>query len=213
MSMSRRIEPFHLDVLKEVGNIGAGHAATALSSLLDKDIDMKVPQVKLEPFHMFGNMFREDMENVAAIYFRIDGEVTGSMFFMLPVKEANSFVQKLTGDTSQKITVSNTTELAVSALSEAGNILAGSYLTALADFTRLNLIPSPPGFAVDMASAILSYALVPLSAAADEALIIETEIIENDRESNKVLNGYFFFLPDPGSLGKILQSLGVPADE
>lgn len=51
MNDNSKITSFHLDVLKEIGNIGAAHAATALSDLLGKKIDMKVPKVEMVPFH------------------------------------------------------------------------------------------------------------------------------------------------------------------
>lgn len=92
-----------------------------------------------------------------------------------------------------------------SILSEVGNILAGSYLSSLADFTQLAMLPTVPGFAVDMAGAILSYGLLHMSHMGNEALLIDTNFLEG---SNRV-QGQFFLIPDPESFDAIFEALGV----
>ncbi|WP_280768959.1 chemotaxis protein CheC [Salipaludibacillus daqingensis] len=207
------IKSQHLDILKEVGNIGAGNAATALSQMLHKVIDMKVPAVKVVPFTEISDAVGGEEAVVAAVFLRIEGEAPGNMFFMLPVNEANDLIRQLIGDPSLHLQQEPIDEMGASALCEVGNILAGSYLSSLSDFTKLNLQPTPPAVAVDMTMALLSAGLVELSEAGDYAIVIDTEINEKDQDNTIQSKGHFFLLPDPDSLEKIFRSLGVNMDE
>ncbi len=202
-----RLKPYHLDVLKEIGNIGAGHAATALSQLLGKTIDMKVPDVRVISFQEITDLVGGSDVIVAGTFLRIEGDVPGSMFFMVPITEAEVLIQRLTGNKSFQLQQPPYEEMGISALQEVGNILAGSYLSSLSDFTKLNLQPTVPGLSIDMAGAILSYGLIPLSQVGDTAIVIDTHITEI-RESHKAA-GHFFLLPDPDSFDILFSSLGV----
>ncbi|AOM83164.1 chemotaxis protein CheC [Salisediminibacterium beveridgei] len=203
----------HLDILREIGNIGAGNAATSLSAMLSKTIDMKVPSVRVVPFNDICESVGGEEAVVAAVFLRIDGDAPGSMFFMLPADEASSLIQQLIMDPSVDFASSDIPEMALSAMNEVGNILSGSYLSALSDFTKLNLQPTPPAVAIDMSMAILSFGLVEISKVGDYAILIDTEINEKDEDNSVQTKGHFFLLPDPDSLGIIFRSLGVNPDE
>jgi chemotaxis protein CheC len=197
---------FQLDVLKEVGNIGAGHAATALSKLLDKPVDMQVPKVNVLPFQEVADMIGGAESIVIAVYLRVVGEAPGNMFFMLSLSSAKRLLQQLLG-----LEVENEdsfSEMEISAVSEIGNILAGSYLSSLSDLTQLNLAPTVPGLAIDMAGAIISYGLIEYGQVGDHALLIDTKFLEGHDE----VEGHFFFIPDPESFQKIFKALGVPLE-
>lgn len=194
---------FQLDVLKEVGNIGAGHAATALSTLLDKPIDMLVPKVRMLPFEEICASVGGAETVVLAIFLRVEGDAPGNMFFILDLDAAKNMLRDLVG-----LSISDQeeySELELSALNEIGNILAGSYLSSLADFTNLNMQPTVPALAIDMAGAILSYGLLQFGQMGDQALLIDTKFLEGENE----VQGHFFLIPDPESFGKIFSALGV----
>jgi chemotaxis protein CheC len=194
---------FHLDVLKEVGNIGAGHAATALSRLLDKPVDMLVPTVRMVPFEEISNSVGGSEQVVIAIFLRVEGETPGNIFFILSQESAKKMLRNLVG-----IEVNNEdsySEMEISALNEIGNILAGSYLTSLADFTNLYMVPTVPSLAIDMAGAILSYGLLKFGEMGDHALFIDTKFLDGVDE----IDGHFFLIPDPQSFQKIFSALGV----
>jgi chemotaxis protein CheC len=194
---------FHLDVLKEVGNIGAGHAATALSRLLDKPVDMLVPTVRMVPFEEISNSVGGSEQVVIAIFLRVEGETPGNIFFILSQESAKKMLRNLVG-----IEVNNEdsySEMEISALNEIGNILAGSYLTSLADFTNLYMVPTVPSLAIDMAGAILSYGLLKFGEMGDHALFIDTKFLDGVDE----IEGHFFLIPDPESFQKIFSALGV----
>ena len=198
-----------LDVLKEIGNIGAGHAATSLSKLLNKKIDMKVPDVQIVTFDEMMEMAGGAENIVAGVFLRIEGDVPGSMFFILPLEQATRFVQDMIGDATINLATPPYDELALSALQELGNILSGSYLSSLSDFTQLSLYPSVPALAIDMVGAIVTYGLVELSQVSDYAIVINTELEGEENSLSDTVNGHFFLLPDPDSFATLFQSLGV----
>ncbi|WP_375547006.1 chemotaxis protein CheC [Paenibacillus sp.] len=193
-----------MDVLREVGNIGAGNAATALSRLLNKPVDMAVPKVRLLPFEEISEMLGGAEQVVITIFLRVEGDAPGNLFFILSPEAAKNLLKELVGILPQTEDFLN--EMEQSALCEIGNILAGSYLSSLADFTRLVMSPTVPALAMDMAGAILSYGLLQFGQMGDDALLIDTTFLEGDHE----MQGQFFLIPDPDSFAKIFQSLGVP---
>jgi chemotaxis protein CheC len=195
-----------MDVLKEVGNIGAGHAATALSKLLDKQVDMMVPKVRMVPFEEIAESVGGIEQVVVAIFLRIEGETPGNMFFILTQESAKRLLKKIVGIEVEE--EESYTEMELSALNEIGNILAGSYLTSLADFTNLNMQPTVPSLAIDMAGAILTYGLLQYGEMGDHALLIDTAFLEGKDE----VEGHFFLIPDPESFDRIFAALGVPSE-
>jgi chemotaxis protein CheC len=200
-----RFGEFQFDVLKEIGNIGAGNAATALSKIISKEIDMKVPHVQIIGFDEIADFVGGTENVVVSVFLRINGDVPGNMFFILTVESAKSLVKHfLQVDPAEN----GFTELQFSALCEIGNILIGSYLSSLADFTHLNMFPSVPAIAIDMAGAILSYGLIELGHLGDFALSIDTAFLG----SEQAVEGHFFLLPDPDSLEKLFSALGVPLE-
>jgi chemotaxis protein CheC len=201
MSYFEKLDMNHIDILREIGNIGAGNAATALSQLLNKKIEMNVPDVRIVSFDEMMELVGGAEHVVASVFLRIEGDISGNMFFMLSLEQAERFIQQMTGN-------KELSELGSSALQELGNILAGSYLSALADFTKLKLHPSVPALSVDMIGAILEYGLIELSRVGDFAIVIDTALYEEEQEQDSV-NGHFFLLPDPDSFTPIFQSLGV----
>lgn len=213
MSYLDRIKNAHLDTFKEIGNIGAGHAATALSTLMNKKINMVVPTVQILHFDEVMEMAGGPDNIVASVFLRIEGDIEGSMFFVLQLEQAALFIQKLTGDQSFSFDHPPYSEMALSALQELGNILSGSYLSALGDFTGLHVFPSVPALAIDMVGAVMSDGLFEISQYSDYAIFIDTTLKEADGKASDSVKGHFFLLPDPNSFWKVLDALGVPLDE
>lgn len=192
-----------IDVLREIGNIGAGNAATALAKMLNTKIDMEVPKVKILEFKNVNDILGGAEIIVAGILLRVTGDLTGNMMFIMDLKAARILVNILMG-----LPVENSgefTELEISALKELGNILAGSYLSALSMLTSLRIMPSVPEIAIDMAGAIISVPAIEFGKVGDTVLYIETEFSEG---STKVV-GDFFLVPDVESYDILLKALGV----
>lgn len=208
MDKAHKITSLHLDILKEIGNIGAAHAATALSDILNKKIDMRVPKVEMVTFNDMMEIVGGSETVVVGIYLRIEGDAEGSMFFILPVEQANSFIRRLIKDESFDFKAQNVSELGISAMQELGNILSGSYLSALSNFTGLKIYPTVPGLSVDMFGAIISIGLIEISKVSDTVIVINTSIFEDEQTDSQEVRGHFFLLPDPDSFRNLFKALG-----
>jgi len=201
-----KMQGIQLDVLKEVGNIGAGHAATALSSMIQKPIDMKVPNVKILPFSDIEEYLGGEDQVVIGIFLRVEGDISGNMFFIMSIESAQQLISQLTG--KEVHDTESLSEMDFSALKEAGNILAGSYISSLADFTNLTLTPSVPALAMDMVGAIMSFGFIQVSQYSDVAIVIDTTFLEDQQ----MVEGHFFLIPDPDGLSTLFSALGVPLE-
>lgn len=198
-----RLTSQYLDILKEIGNIGAGNATSALAQMLDTKVDMNVPQVRLLDFKEVGDLMGGADQIMAGIYLAVEGDIDGSIMFLSGVKSAKILVNKMMqqepeGDSE------GFTEIELSALQEIGNIITGSYLNSMSMLTNLKMIPSVPYIAVDMAGAILSVPAIEFGMMGDYIMLIETKFFDDSD-----LNGYFILLPDMESWKKILKALGV----
>lgn len=191
-----------LDALKEMGNIGAGNAATALSQILGRRIDMAVPRARVLELSDVPEVLGGSEELVVGVYLRIFGDIQGNIMFLLPIDSAERLVELLLGAKEPEGLAG---EISQSAIMEVGNILTSSYLNALSLFADLTIVPSTPALGYDMAGAILSTVLIELSEVSDHALLIETEFNDN----GEALEGHFFMLPDVDSLNVLLKSIGA----
>ncbi|MBO6283306.1 MAG: chemotaxis protein CheC, partial [Pseudobutyrivibrio sp.] len=144
----------YFDVLKEIGNIGAGNATTAIANMLGLRIDMSVPEVAFLPVEDLGSAIGSEDEIIVGILLGVEEDIDGSMMFLMDMPSAHHIVNKLMmRDDSYNEPFD---EMDLSAIKEVGNIIAGSYLSALSGLTNLTIVPSVPFVAVDMAAAILS---------------------------------------------------------
>ncbi len=196
------INTVYFDVLREIGNIGAGNATTALAKMLDMKIDMKVPNVQLLEFKDLAAVISSEDEPVMGILLEVESDIAGSMMFFLELDSAHYLVNKLMmrdPDSREEFT-----EMDLSALKEIGNIIAGSYLSALSSLTNMTITSSIPYLCIDMAGAILSVPAIEFGKYGDKALLIQTEFGDEVR-----INGYFILLPELDSYEKILNSLGI----
>lgn len=198
----------YFDVLKELGNIGAGNATTALAQLINCKVDMKVPQVRLLEFNELGNILGGEETVLVSIYLQVEGDVEGSMMFVLPEKSALHLVNKLMsgmlGVPEKPVEECEFGEMECSAMKEVGNIITGAYLNALSSLTSMKIFPSVPQLGIDMAGAILSVPAAEFGIIGDKILLIQTQF-SDDIE----LDGYFILIPDVESYERILSALGV----
>jgi chemotaxis protein CheC len=193
------LSPMQLDVLQEVGNIGAGNAATALSQLLNSKVDMSVPAVNIVPFDdIFSEIGVEEV--VIGVIVRVLGDIPGNILYTLDKETALIIISRLLGEQQEEIT-----EIGSSALCEIGNIIASSFMNAIARLTNLVLMPSVPAVALDMMGAILSTTFIESGQFDEYVLDLETQFLQE----NQKISGHFYYIPMPGSLEKILNSLGV----
>jgi len=194
-----------MDALKEIGNIGAGNAATALAQMLSAKIDMTVPKVNILPFAEVPELIGGADSHVAGIYFNVTGGAPTNILFILSVEKACLLIDMLLGRSMGETRVESLDDMEMSAMMELGNILSATYLNALSMFTNISFIPSVPALGIDMAGAVLDAILAQFGEVADHVLVLETDFTKEDQE----VVGHFFLLPEPGSLNTILTALGV----
>ena len=193
----------YFDVLKEIGNIGAGNATTAIANMLGLRIDMSVPEVAFLPVEDLGSAIGSEYEIIVGILLGVEEDIDGSMMFLMDMPSAHHIVNKLMmRDDSYNEPFD---EMDLSAIKEVGNIIAGSYLSALSGLTNLTIVPSVPFVEVDMAAAILSVPAVQFGIFGDNALMINT-----DFSDDLGIKGHFILMPEEDSYAKILTALGVP---
>lgn len=205
------IDGMYLDVLKEIGNIGAGNAATSLSKILEKRIDMKVPEVNIIQFNEVEKLVGGADTLVAGVYLEFTGDIEGTIMLILDEHSARNMVNILTNSIwTPTINCKNDkakgfSEIEASALEEVGNILSAAYLGSLSTLTGLKLKPSVPDIAFDMVGAILSVPMIEFGQFGEHVLFIETEL----SDGSNYIRSYFFLIPNIESYPIILKSLGV----
>ncbi len=193
------------DILKEIGNIGAGNATTALAKMLQMKMDMSVPKVALLPFKDISQLIGSEDQIVVGILLDMEGEINGMMMFLFDTKSAHHLVNKLMmqEDVAEDY-ATDFTEMEMSAISEIGNIVSGSYLTALASLTNLKVQASVPSLTVDMIGALMSVPASEFGKYGDKLLLIQSQFGEEG-----YVNGYFMLIPELESYDKILSALGM----
>ena len=196
------MDKIYFDVLSEIGNIGAGNATTALATLLNTKVDMHVPKVELLEFKEVGEEMGGEETLMAGIYQVIEGDISGSIMFLLERDTAKLLVSKLMG--MEKPDEGDFSEMEISALKEIGNIITGSYLSSLSTLTNLYINASVPAISIDMCEAILSVPAIEFGELGDKMLLIKTEFTDDVK-----LEGYFVLVPDLDSYDKILTSIGM----
>jgi chemotaxis protein CheC len=199
----RNLKALQLDALREVANIGAGHAATALSQMTGHTIMISVPKLTVAPLEDVPNQVADREEPVAAVLMKMLGDLTGFTLLVFPKPTA----LKLAGLMLKRTDVSEFGELEQSALKEAGNILSAAYLNALSEFLGMMLLPSPPSLAIDLSGAVLSSTYMEIAQGAEYVFCVESEF--HLTELGERLRGFFLLLPDAGSLRAILRAIRV----
>ncbi len=190
------------DVLKEIGNIGAGNATTALASLLGETVDMSVPQVKLLDFSEVGEIVGGEEKVLAGIYLGVEGDIGGNMMFLLSIPSAKYLISKLMA--GMETPGEDFNEMERSALQEVGNIITGAYLNALSTLTNMTIFPTVPELSIDMAAALLSVPAIQFGIMGDNILLIQTQFF-----GDVAIDGFFILIPDMDSYAKILNALGL----
>lgn len=202
----RGLKELQLDALKEVANIGAGHAATALSQLTERRIMIAVPEVNVRRLEDVPELLGSADDVFAAILMHMMGDLTGRTLVLFPESSArvlcDMLFRRAPGTTHEFGAMEQ------SGLKEAGNILASAYMNALSDFMGMMLVPSVPGLTVDLSGAILTTAYLNFGHDRDYVFCVETAFRVDG--SDDALSGHFLLLPDLPSLRAIFDAIRLP---
>lgn len=205
IAVAKPLNADQLDALREVANIGAGHAATALSEMIGSTIMISVPRVNIGRLEDLPPVVTAPEEPVAAVLLHMLGDLSGRTLLVLPRDVAFRLAELMLHRPSSSI--SNLGELETSAIMEAGNILSSAYLSALANFMGMLLLPSPPTFVVDRSTTVLTDAHLRFGPRDEFLFCVESEFLMKD--VGERLRGFFLMLPDPASLDSILRAVRV----
>lgn len=197
------LNPMHIDVLREIGNIGSGSAATALSGLLGTPVDISVPSVRCLDFVQTIEFMGGAEELVIGLLLKFSGEISGLIMYILKTEFAQKVINAFYSKEIESLM--DMDEMDQSAICEIGNIMAGSYVHALADLTGFSIDLSVPELCVDMAGAILSVPAVQYASLGDKVLFID----DNFKISSGSIKSNMILIPDMDSLGTLFGKLGI----
>jgi chemotaxis protein CheC len=204
MSPIKRPSFLRIDALKEIGNIGAAHAVTGLSELLQKRVDISITNADIIPLQIIYTLFNGPESMVSVVYIEGYSEsFRGMMFLIFPHPEASRMVELATHNTISEDRLSD--EFSLSVLKEIGNIMCGCYLNTLAEFVGVPLMHSVPQISHDMLGAVMDSILIDLSLESDYALVLETAFTLTSGECK----GFLFFIPTQESLEMIFDKIAV----
>lgn len=195
-----------IDVLKELGNIGSGNAATALATMMGKTIDMKVPAVRMYQYSELADLLGGPENLIVGILIDVVGDLEGTIMFLLEKSFTHEVINTLLGSAVEDF--SQLSEMDLSVIQEIGNILSASYINSIASLTALNINISVPAIAVDMAGAILSVPAVKYGGIGDSVLVIEGAFLDVDNDNSAVSTKLILILEE-ASLNLLMERLGV----
>ncbi len=195
-------DKIRLDAFREISSIATGNAATSLSTMLGKKVDITIPNIMVEAVENVPELLGGPEKAMTAVYFSITGQVSGSILLLFSSSESLRMVDILNGQKVEQI--ENLDEMGISALKELGNIVIGSYVRVLADGLKVAINYSVPGFTYDMMGAILDEPLAHLSLETKHAVIVESEFIVRD----KIYRGHLIFTLAPKAVNSIIKALG-----
>ena len=198
----RTLDASQLDAMREIANIGAGHAATALSQMTDRVIMIDVPEVSIIRLEDVGDVTGRPDDVVAAVMMKVLGDVTGRTVQIFPGASAVKLIGIITGG-REPVFPDEFDEQHQTLLKEVGNIIVGAYLNALSDFMGLLLIMSVPAIAIDMVGAVMTTSYLNFGEAQDYVLCVNTGMTMGEEH----IRGHFLLIPDAASLQVMLREM------
>ncbi len=197
------LNQIRLDALREISSIATGNAATSLSSMLDRNVDITIPNILIEPLKGIPDLLGGDERAVTVIYFSVTGQISGSILLVFSPSDSFRLAELLTGQKANQIESLN--EMGISALKELGNIITGSYVRVLANELKVKMTYTVPGFANDMMGAILDNILASLALEADTAIVVESEMTVR----KELFRGHLILIMAPKAINTIIRALGM----
>jgi len=197
------LSPMHFDVLREIGNIGSGNAASSLSAMLNTPVDMNIPTVKILDVEELADTVGGPETQVVGILFSLHEDFEGMMLFITQKQFAHLVLNVLMG--KQFDSFEDLGEMDISAIKEVGNIMVSAYMGAISQMTSFKIALSPPSIAIDMAGALLNVPAVEIEKYGDKALFIQDGFINGENQ----VTSYLLLIPEIGYLKKLFQVFGM----
>lgn len=199
------LNEIHLDVLKEIGNIGAGNAATSLSQMMNAEVNMAVPKVRILDISDAATALGGPENPVVGILAKLSGDIDGIMMFIIGQSFAGAVLESLLGINKSQVSYASLTDMQLSAISEIGNIMIAAYLSSISTLSQMTIKSSVPAVSVDMVGALLSVPAIEMSTVSDKIIFIQEDFLSsaNDITSNMML------IPSMESLTRLMEKLGI----
>jgi chemotaxis protein CheC len=195
--MSASYNEVQLDALRELANIGAGTASTALSEMLGRSIDLAVPDARVLPMADAVDQLGAPEQEITGIMLGVEGELPATVLMLLTPENADKICVMLGLEAGS--------ELVESALGEIGNVVGTSYLNALAGMTGLEIEPTPPATVTDFLGAIVESVLAVRAASSDRTLLLDSSLVIEGEDCSIA----FLLVPDHGGAEELLERIGV----
>jgi len=192
------------DALQEVANIGAGHASTVLSQMINRNIKMGIPKIEIIPLEKTRE-YVKDEKVVVGIFLKISEEIPCYVLLLIPRDSAFALAYLLMGRSSEE-TISVLSEMDKSALHEVSNVMICAFFDSLSELLGLSIIPGPPHLAYDIPDAVMDYVLIQIGAVANQIVMFNVELSDEQKTGLKI---NMFLLPLPKSVDVILEKIGV----
>lgn len=197
------LNEIQMDVLREIGNIGAGNAATSLSQMLSKRIDMNVPEVSILKYDDAIESIGGAEHVVVGILVSFNGDIEGVILFLLKKEFVHLILNSLMG--TELCNFEDISEIELSALSEIGNIMVSSYVSSIATLANMKIDITVPSLNIDMAGALLDSVAVEFAEAADKVIFIKEKYYCSD----ETIYSHMLLLPSMSSLKILLEGFGI----
>lgn len=198
-----QLSDMHIDVLREIGNIGAGNAATSLAKMMDRQIDMKTPVVRIMDISDVDKAMGGPETPMVAILVELLGDIHGIMMFVVGQQFTSQLLGCLLG--SEQVDCMHLTEMQNSALSEIGNIMIGAYVSAIASLANLSIGISVPAVTADMIGSLLTVPAAEMGATSDKIIFVEDDF----QNENNIITANMMLIPSLDSLGTLMNGLGI----
>lgn len=198
----RKFSELQMDAIGEICSIASATAASALSSMLNKKITMRVPEIRILPIETVTRVMGEPQSIVAGVYSKLIGDFHGGLLLTFPRDEVILLAEKMIGSEDKTRSLSG---LDASAICEIGNIISAAFVNAISTIMRRTILISVPRLAFDMLGAIVDFILIELAEKAEQALVMKIEF----EDVPKTISGHFFIIPNPGSLELLLESIDL----
>lgn len=188
------------NALTELGNIGAGNAATSLSVLLQSEMTMSPPQVALYDFNSLEGILGGPDATVVGVLSTVTGDMNAMLLFVVGMEDAEHLVKTLLN-----YDIEWHSEMGLSAVKEIANIIIGSYVASLETLSGMKIRSTQPEICIDMAASILSVPCIEFGKVSDKALLINSQFKTGDKE----INGYIMLVSEVHSFDTLLNKLGI----
>jgi len=198
------LNELQLDVLREIGNIGSGNAATSLSEMLAHPIGIQVPKIHILEYNQVVEALGGPEMMIVGILLTLSGDVNGMIMFLLEQNFAKMTLSALLGENYEEF-MDEEGEMGNSAMKEIGNIMAAAYVNAISTMSGMAINISTPDICTDMCGAIVNAPAVHYANISDKIIFIENKMSSDEEHSNS----YVLMIPDVESLEKIMTNLGI----